>query len=39
MSKTRKDLSWSVLAKKEGTVEHDHTSGECVVGTWDERAM
>lgn len=33
MSKTRKDLSWSVLAKKEGVVSHDHTTGVCVTGT------
>lgn len=37
MSKTRKDLSWSVLAMKDGIIEHNHTKGECVVGTWTER--
>lgn len=37
MSHTRKDLSWSVLAMKDGIIDHDHTKGTCVVGTWSER--
>lgn len=36
MSRTKKDLSWSVLAHKDGVVSHDHRKGVCITGTWED---
>lgn len=36
MSRTKKDAPYDVRARANGVIEHDHTTGRCIVGTRNE---
>lgn len=37
MSRTKKDMPYVVRAKQVGHIDHNHSTGECIVGTWKDQ--